>query len=139
VRASVHAPRYRLSVPFWPIRRRLAGVTLLALCDYLLWNWSLGAGHDIVALVAGVTLVPLLIAFAWLLVLGVARLLAEIARRPRSRSAAAARARRSVPSVALTVSSGFGPGSGGGPGLGSGSEGAHASAPTAAPSSKLAA
>jgi hypothetical protein len=115
----------------------LAGVTLLALGDYLLWNWSVGAGHDIVALVAGVALIPLLIAFAWLLVLGVARLLADVAQRPRSRSAAAVRARRPARSAALAGASGAGPGAG--PGIGAASEGARAAASAAAPSSKLAA
>jgi hypothetical protein len=118
-----------LYVPFWPIRRRLAGVTLLALCDYLLWKWSLGAGDDVVALVAGVTLVPLVIAFVWLLVLGVARLLADVAQQPRARSAAAVRARSSIPSAALAGPSG----------PGSGSEGARAVSSAAAPSSKIAA
>jgi hypothetical protein len=79
-----------------PLRRPLAIVSLLALADYLLWNWSLGGSHDILALVAGLTLVPLLIAVAWLLVKGAMRLLAETARRTRTRPAAhggAARAR----------------------------------------------
>jgi hypothetical protein len=62
---------------------------LLALADYLLWNWSLGGSHDILALVAGLTLVPLLIAVAWLFVKGVTRLLAETARRTRTRPALA--------------------------------------------------
>jgi hypothetical protein len=53
----------------------------------LLWNWSLGGSRDILALVAGLTLVPLLIAVAWLLVRDATRLLAEMARRTRTRSA----------------------------------------------------
>lgn len=73
-----------------PLRRPLAIVSLLALVDYLLWNWSLGGSHDILALVAGLTLVPLLIAVAWLLVKGTTRLLAEMARRTRTRPTAAA-------------------------------------------------
>ncbi len=62
----------------------LATVVLLALGDYLLWNWSLGANHDILALVSGMTLVPLLIALVWLLVLGAAHLIARTTtQRPR--------------------------------------------------------
>ncbi|MGH2853626.1 MAG: hypothetical protein ACRDLF_05475 [Solirubrobacteraceae bacterium] len=88
----------------------MAIVALLALCDYLLWNWSLSANHDILALVSGMTLIPLLIALAWLLVLAVARLLAGIAQRPRARlgrGAAPARTRHarlgsSVPAGART-------------------------------------
>ncbi len=78
---------------------------LLSLVDYALWNLSLSAGHDIVALVAGLALIPLLIALAWLLVLGATRLTGDVARRARegaatrgqARSAAAhRRARRST-------------------------------------------
>jgi hypothetical protein len=69
--------------PLWP---RLVVVVLLALCAYLLWNWSLSANHDTLALVAGVTLIPLLIALAWLFVLAVARLLAHVTHRSRARS-----------------------------------------------------
>jgi hypothetical protein len=75
-------------VPQRPIRS-LAVVGVLALGDYLLWNWSLGANHDVVALVAGVTLIPLLIAVAWLVVVAVARLLAHVAQRPRASGAGA--------------------------------------------------
>ena len=67
-------------------------VALLALGDYLLWNWSLSANHDVLALVSGMTLIPLLIALAWLVVLAVARLIARTAQRPRARSSAAERA-----------------------------------------------
>jgi hypothetical protein len=73
-----------------PLRRPLAIVSLLALADYLLWNWSLGGSRDILALVAGLTLVPLLIAVAWLLVRDTTRLLAKTARRTRARPAATA-------------------------------------------------
>jgi hypothetical protein len=75
-------------VPHWPLRPRLVIVVLLALCDYLLWNWSLSTNHDILALVSGMTLIPLLIALAWLLVIAVARLIALAAQRPRARSGA---------------------------------------------------
>jgi membrane protein implicated in regulation of membrane protease activity len=41
--------------------RPRALVLLLALTagDYVLWNWSIAGGHDIVSLVAGLTLLPL--------------------------------------------------------------------------------
>lgn len=68
-------------MPQRPIRS-LAVVGVLALGDYMLWNWSVGANHDVIALVAGVTLIPLLIALAWLVVVAAARLLAHAAHRP---------------------------------------------------------
>jgi hypothetical protein len=71
-----------------PLRRPLALVALLSLGDYLLWNWSLNGNHDIVALIAGVTLVPLLIALVWLLALGTTSLIAAAARRARTLPAA---------------------------------------------------
>ena len=80
-------------MPQRPIRS-LAVVGVLALGDYVLWNWSVGANHDVIALVAGVTLIPLLIAFAWLAVVAAARLLAHAAHRPRARGAGARGAAR---------------------------------------------
>ncbi|MGA2163611.1 MAG: hypothetical protein ABSH36_04005 [Solirubrobacteraceae bacterium] len=74
-------------MPQRPIRS-LAVVGVLAIGDYLLWNWSVGANYDVIALVAGVTLIPLLIALAWLVVVATARLLAHAAHRPRATSAA---------------------------------------------------
>ncbi len=70
-------------MPQRPIRS-LAVVGVLALGDYMLWNWSLGANHDVVALVAGMTLIPLLIALTWLVVVAIARLLAHAARLPKA-------------------------------------------------------
>ncbi len=67
-------------------------VSLLALADYLLWNWSLDGNHDILALVSGLTLVPLLIALAWLIVVGATQLLAGMTRRARTISTARASA-----------------------------------------------
>jgi type II secretory pathway pseudopilin PulG len=72
-------------------QRSLAVVGVLALGDYLLWNWSIGANHDVVALVSGMTLIPLLIALAWLLLVAAARLIGHVAQRPKA-SAAVARA-----------------------------------------------
>ena len=84
-------------MPQRPIRS-LAVVGVLALGDYMLWNWSVGASHDALALVAGVTLIPLLIVLAWLVVVAVARLLAHVAQLPKTgagaRSTRAAAARR---------------------------------------------
>ena len=54
----------------------------LALGDYLLWNWSLGGGHDVLAIVSGLSLLPLVLATAWLLALSLAR---ALARTPRPR------------------------------------------------------
>jgi hypothetical protein len=60
--------------------RPLAIVSVLAGGDYLLWNWSLQGNHDVLALVAGLTLPPLALALIWLLALNGARLLARAAR-----------------------------------------------------------
>ncbi len=124
-------------MPHWPLRPRLVIVALLALCDYLLWNWSLSANHDILALVSGMTLIPLLLALAWLLVLAVAHLLAGLAQRSRARHAGPGRR------VAAGTRAGATAGSMGGVSASGGSRrGSTASAgeaPTASPSSKLAA
>ncbi len=134
---SVPAPRYGSGVPHWPLRPRLVVVALLALCDYLLWNWSLSANHDILALVSGMTLIPLLLALAWLLVLAVARLLAGVAQRSRarhagldSRAAAGAQVGATAGATGSVRASGEG---------GRGSKAGAGEAPTASPSSKLAA
>ena len=87
--------------------RPLVFVSGLTVGDYLLWNWSLGGNHDVLALISGLTLPPLAVACLWLLALSVARLIAHSARRPvrhandarrpprrRARTAAARRARR---------------------------------------------
>jgi len=55
----------------------LALVSGLVFGDYMLWNWSLGGNHTVVALVSGLTLPPLAVAFLWLLALNLARLLAS--------------------------------------------------------------
>ncbi len=39
--------------------RALAFLLVLTVADYLLWNWSIANGHDILSLVAGLTLLPL--------------------------------------------------------------------------------
>jgi hypothetical protein len=65
--------------------RPLAIVSVLAGGDYLLWNWSLQGNHDVLALIAGLTLPPLAIALICLLVLNTARLLARAARSSQQR------------------------------------------------------
>jgi hypothetical protein len=69
-------------------------VSGLTVGDYLLWSWSLGGNHEVPALVSGLTLPPLAVACLWLLVLGFARLIAHIARRPVGRTANGAPRRR---------------------------------------------
>ncbi len=64
--------------------------------DYLLWSWSLGGNHEVLALVSGLTLPPLAVACLWLLVLSFARLIAHLARRPARRVARGAPRRRRV-------------------------------------------
>jgi hypothetical protein len=69
--------------------RPLALVSGLTVGDYLLWNWSLSGNHEVLALVAGLTLPPLAVACVWLLVLSAARLIADLARRSPTRRSAA--------------------------------------------------
>jgi hypothetical protein len=61
--------------------RPLAFVSGLTLGDYLLWNWSLNANHDVLALVSGLTLPPLVLACAWLLAVNLIRLVGGSSRR----------------------------------------------------------
>ena len=68
--------------------RPLVLVAGLTLGDYLLWNWSLGANHDLLALASGLTLPALALAFMWLLLVNFGRLLARSGRRPRSAAGA---------------------------------------------------
>lgn len=70
--------------------RPLAFVSGLTLGDYLLWNWSLNANHDVLALVSGLTLPPLTLACAWMLALTLIRLVGRSARRSRRGAAIAA-------------------------------------------------
>ncbi len=65
--------------------RPLVFVIGLTVGDYLLWNWSLNGNHDVLALVAGLTLPPLAVACVWLAAVSVARLLASKARRSGAR------------------------------------------------------
>jgi hypothetical protein len=61
----------------------------LTVGDYLLWNWSLSGGHQVIALVSGLTLPPLSVACLWLLVMGFARLLSRTTGHSARRSRAA--------------------------------------------------
>ncbi len=65
--------------------RPLVFVSGLTVGDYFLWNWSLNSYHDVLALVSGLTLPPLVVAALWLLALSVARVVARSARSPRLR------------------------------------------------------
>jgi hypothetical protein len=81
--------------------RPLAILSGLTLGDYLLWNWSLSANRGVLALVAGLSLPPLALAWFWLLVVTVGRLLGRSARRARTaaadrRHAAGARSARAA-------------------------------------------
>jgi hypothetical protein len=78
-------------------RRPLVFVLGLTVGDYLLWNWSLNGGHDVMALVSGLTLPPLALASLWVLAVGAARLLALTARRPSKRTRTTSTSRRSAP------------------------------------------
>jgi len=61
--------------------RALAYVSALTAGDYMLWNWSVGGAHDIVALASGLTLLPLAAVCFGLLVLACLQMLARSARR----------------------------------------------------------
>jgi hypothetical protein len=61
--------------------RPLALVSGLTIGDYLLWNWSLSNVHSVLALIAGLSLLPLGAACVWLLIVSLARVLARSARR----------------------------------------------------------
>jgi hypothetical protein len=55
--------------------RALVPLLVLTAVDYALWDWSIADGHDIVSLVAGLTLLPLAAVSFGGLVLAVARVL----------------------------------------------------------------
>jgi hypothetical protein len=85
--------------------RPLVFLSGLTFGDYLLWSWSLNGNHDVLALVAGLTLPPLAVACLWLLVLSVARVIASTARRPHGRLGhrRASQRRAPQPSTAAAV------------------------------------
>jgi hypothetical protein len=64
--------------------RALVLLLVLTAGDYLLWNWSIADGHDILSLVAGLTLLPLAAVSLGGLVLAGGRLVAWSLGRPSS-------------------------------------------------------
>jgi hypothetical protein len=68
--------------------RALVFLLVLTAADYLLWNWSIASGRDIMSLVAGLTLLPLAAVSFGQLVLAGGRLLALLL----GRSSSSARA-----------------------------------------------
>jgi hypothetical protein len=77
--------------------RALLFLLVLTAGDYMLWKWSIAGGHDVLSLLAGCALVPLMAISAYRLVLGGAGLLSYAARR----SSTSARAKRASRKVAL--------------------------------------
>jgi hypothetical protein len=57
--------------------RRLALLGAVTLGDYLLWNWSLAGNHDVLAIAAGLSLLPLIFACLWLLGMSVLHLISS--------------------------------------------------------------
>jgi hypothetical protein len=57
--------------------RALASLLALTAGDYLLWDWSLAGSHDVIALAAGLTLLPLAVVSLVSVSLLAARLLAR--------------------------------------------------------------
>lgn len=68
--------------------RSLVLVSGLTVGDYGLWNWSLNANHDVVALISGLTLPPLAVACLWLVAVTAVRLIARGGSLRRDRAAA---------------------------------------------------
>jgi hypothetical protein len=62
--------------------RALPLLLVLTAADYALWDWSIANGHDILSLIAGLTLLPLAAATLAMLALGAARLLGFVLARP---------------------------------------------------------
>lgn len=78
--------------------RALAFLLVLTVADYLLWNWSIAGGHDVVSLVAGLTLLPLGTVSIAQLALGAARVMGLLLGRPSH----SVRAKRTAQAVAAT-------------------------------------
>jgi hypothetical protein len=76
----------------------LAFLLVLTVADYMLWNWSIAGGHDVISLVAGLTLLPLGTVSIAQLALGAARIMGLLLGRPSHR----VRARRTTREVAAT-------------------------------------
>jgi hypothetical protein len=78
--------------------RALVPLLVLTVVDYALWDWSIADGHDIVSLVAGLTLLPLAAVSLGGLVLTSTRVLGLLLGRS-SRSARAERVSRGAHST----------------------------------------
>jgi hypothetical protein len=75
-------------------RRPSVFVLALTVGDYLLWNWSLSANHEALALISGLTLPPLALVSLWIIAVNAMRLVAAFAARRRAvRASRAALAR----------------------------------------------
>ena len=61
--------------------RALVLLLPLTAIDYLLWDWSVAGSHDVLALISGMTLLPLAVLSLCLTVIGVLRLLGRSLRR----------------------------------------------------------
>jgi hypothetical protein len=88
--------------------RPLVFVSGLTVGDYLLWNWSLNGSHDVLALISGLTLPPLVVVGLWLLALSGGRVIARYTRRssgrlPQARPASAERRRAAQTSTAAPL------------------------------------
>lgn len=98
---TVPAPRYPTRVRL----RALVPLLVLTAVDYALWDWSIAGGHDIVSLVAGLTLLPLAAVSLGGLVLTGARLLGLLLGRSGPRARARLRGRRAPPPEHTTPAS----------------------------------
>jgi hypothetical protein len=78
--------------------------------DYLLWNWSLNNNHAVLELVSGLTLPPLAVAWLWLLVLTLARLIAHGTGRSLDRAEVRRGRRRGQPARVPSAHTGSAPG-----------------------------
>lgn len=59
----------------------IAVVFALVALDYGVWTWAIAGNHEIVALVAGLAMAPLVIALAWLVALALGSGALAVARR----------------------------------------------------------
>lgn len=84
-------------------RRPVALVSALTAADYLLWNWALSGGHEVLALVAGLTLPPLVAACVLMFALSLVRVLGRTSQR--SAALAGALASTLASSIASSLAS----------------------------------
>ena len=59
----------------------LVVVFALVAIDYGIWNWAIGGNHEVIALVAGLAMAPLVIALAWLVAVALGSGAITVARR----------------------------------------------------------